>query len=79
MRYAEDLVKETGAKLMGSQYTVSTRAVTGEPAAMVAEQAKAMDLVVVASHGRKGVARFLLGSVSHSIVHQVTCPTLVVR
>jgi nucleotide-binding universal stress UspA family protein len=79
MRYAEDLVKETGAKLMGSYYTVSTRAVMGEPAAMVAQQAKAMDLVVVASHGRKGVARFLLGSVSHSIVHQVTCPTLVVR
>jgi nucleotide-binding universal stress UspA family protein len=79
MRYAEDLVKETGAKLMGSQYTVSTRALAGEPAAMVAEQAKAMDLVVVASHGRKGVARFLLGSVSHSIVHHVTCPILVVR
>jgi nucleotide-binding universal stress UspA family protein len=79
MRYAEDLVKETGAKLMGSQYTVSTRALTGDPAAMVADQAKAMDLVVVASHGRTGVARFLLGSVSHSIVHQVTCPTLVVR
>jgi nucleotide-binding universal stress UspA family protein len=79
MRYAEDLVKEMGAKLMGSQYTVSTRALAGEPAAMVAEQAKAMDLVVVASHGRKGVARFLLGSVSHSIVHHVTCPILVVR
>jgi nucleotide-binding universal stress UspA family protein len=38
-----------------------------------------MDLVVVASHGRKGLMRFLLGSVSHSIVHQVTCPILVVR
>ena len=77
--YAEDLVKETGAGLMGPHYTVSTRVVTGEPAAMVAEHAKAVDLVVVASHGRKGVERFLLGSVSHSIVHQVTCPILVVR
>jgi len=79
MRYAEDLVKETGAGLMGAQYTVSSQAVTGEPAAMVAQHASAMDLVVVASHGRKGVERFLLGSVSHSIVHQVTCPILVVR
>lgn len=79
MRHAEDLVKETGAGLMGAQYTVSTQAATGEPAAMVAEHAKAVDLVVVASHGRKGVERFLLGSVSHSIVHQVTCPILVVR
>jgi nucleotide-binding universal stress UspA family protein len=79
MRYAEDLVKETGAALMSARYTVSTRAVTGEPATMVAQQASAMDLVVVASHGRKGVERFLLGSVSHSIVHQVACPILVVR
>lgn len=79
MRYAEDLVKETGAALMNSHYTVSTRAVTGEPATTVAQHAKAVDLVVVASHGRKGVERFLLGSVSHSIVHQVACPILVVR
>jgi nucleotide-binding universal stress UspA family protein len=51
----------------------------GNPAAMVEEQAQAMDLVVVASHGRKGIDRFLLGSVSHAIVHQVTCPILVIR
>lgn len=79
MRYAEDLVKEMGAGLMGPHYTVSTRVATGEPAAIVAQQAKTMDLVIVASHGRKGVERFLLGSVSHSIVHQVACPVLVVR
>src|SRR5215469_9248624 len=54
MRYAEDLVKETGAALMGTQYTVSTCAVTGEPAIMVAQQASGMDLVVVASYSRKG-------------------------
>jgi nucleotide-binding universal stress UspA family protein len=79
MTYAEDLVKETGAGLMDHHYTVSTRVAKGEPAATVAEHAKAMDLVVVASHSRKGVERFLLGSVSHSIVHQVACPILVVR
>jgi nucleotide-binding universal stress UspA family protein len=79
MRYAEDLVKEAGAGLMGAHYSVSTRAVTGEPAAMVAQQASTMDLVVAASHGRTGVERFLLGSVSHSIVHQVACPILVIR
>ena len=64
---------------MGAHYSVSTRTVTGEPAAMVTQQASTMDLVVVASHGRTGVERFLLGSVSHSIVHQVACPILVIR
>ncbi len=77
--YAEDLVKTVGTELMGNRYSISTRVVTGEVAPTVAEQAKDMDLVVVASHGRKGVERFLLGSASHAIVHQVMCPILVVR
>ncbi|HSB44314.1 MAG TPA: universal stress protein [Nitrospira sp.] len=77
--YAEDLVKTVGAELMGSRYSISTRVATGEVAATVAEQAKGMDLVVVASHGRKGLERFLLGSASHGIVHHVTCPILVIR
>lgn len=77
--YAEDLVKTVGTELMGNRYSISTRVITGEVAPAVAEQAKDMDLVVVASHGRKGVERFLLGSASHAIVHQVMCPILVVR
>ncbi len=77
--YAEDLVKTVGAELMGSRYSISTRVVTGEVAASVAEQAREMDLVVVASHGRKGLERFLLGSTSHAIVHHVACPILVIR
>lgn len=77
--YAEDLVKTVGSELMGSRYSIGTRVVTGEVAAAVAEQAKDMDLVVVGSHGRKGLERFLLGSTSHAIVHHVQCPILVVR
>jgi nucleotide-binding universal stress UspA family protein len=78
-RYAEEFVKETAAKLLDSGYTVSTKVSVGDPAAMVEDQAQAMDLVVVASHGRKGIDRFLMGSVSHAIVHHVTCPVLVIR
>jgi nucleotide-binding universal stress UspA family protein len=37
------------------------------------------DLTVVGSHGRKGLDRFLLGSVSHGIVHRANNPVLVVR
>jgi nucleotide-binding universal stress UspA family protein len=36
------------------------------------------DLVVVGSHGRHGVARWLLGSVAEGVVRQATCPVLVV-
>ena len=77
--YAEEFVKETAAKLLDSQYTVSTKVAVGDPAAVVVEHAAGADLVVVASHGRKGLDRFLLGSVSHAIVHHVSCPVLVIR
>lgn len=36
------------------------------------------DLLVIGSHGRSGVERFLLGSTSHSIVKTARCPVLVV-
>ncbi len=77
--YAEEFVKETASKLLDSGYTVSTKVAVGNPAALIEEQARATDLVVAASHGRKGIERFLLGSVSHAIVHDASCPVLVIR
>jgi len=44
--------------------------------AAVAEQ---VDLVVVGSHGRGAVGRFLVGSVSDYVVRNAPCPVLVVR
>ncbi|OYT18068.1 MAG: hypothetical protein CCU26_18830 [Nitrospira sp. UW-LDO-01] len=78
-RYAEELVQSTAGKLANSHYKVSTKVVQGNPVAVIEQEAKDMDLVVVTSHGRKGISRFLLGSVSHAIVHHVTCPVLVLR
>ncbi len=78
-RYADELVELTADKLSTARYTVSTNVATGDPAAVIEQEAKGRDLVVVASHGRTGLSRFLLGSVSHSVVHHVTCPVLVLR
>jgi len=78
-RYADELVKSTAGKLLDRHYTVSTKIAMGNPATVIEQEAKAMDLVVVASHGRKGISRFLLGSVSHAVVHHVPCPVLVLR
>ncbi len=78
-RYAEELVQSTAGKLANSHYKVNTKVVQGNPVAVIEQEAKDMDLVVVTSHGRKGISRFLLGSVSHAIVHHVTCPVLVLR
>ena len=78
-RYADELVQSTAGKLLNPRYTVSTNVATGNPAAVIEREAKGKDLVVVSSHGRKGLSRFLLGSVSHAVAHHVTCPVLVLR
>ena len=78
-RYADELVKSAAAKLLNPRYAVSTNVATGNAAAVIEREAKGKDLVVVSSHGRKGLSRFLLGSVSHAVVHHVTCPVLVLR
>lgn len=78
-RQQEDLVKAIADKLTGPQYKVSTKVSVGNPSVLIQEQAKNVDLVVVSSHGRKGVSRFLMGSVSHAVVHDVSCPVLIVR
>jgi nucleotide-binding universal stress UspA family protein len=37
------------------------------------------DLLVVGTHGRKGVSHLLLGSVAERLVRTAHCPVLVVR
>ena len=53
----------------------------GEAGDEVVELAKkhGADLIVVASHGRTGLKRLLLGSVADRIVRLASCPVLVVK
>jgi hypothetical protein len=38
-----------------------------------------IDLIVMATHGRRGLARWLLGSVADEVVRFASCPVLLVR
>jgi nucleotide-binding universal stress UspA family protein len=61
------------------RHTVHIKA--GDPAAEVvcmAEQAGS-DLIVLATHGRKGLTRLLLGSVAEQIVRGAPCSVLITR
>ncbi len=53
----------------------------GDPgdAIVAAADAESADLIVVGSHGRSGVSRFFLGSVSDFVVRHAHCPVMVVR
>jgi nucleotide-binding universal stress UspA family protein len=36
-------------------------------------------MIVMSTHGRTGVKRFLLGSVADRVLRETTCPVLLVR
>lgn len=78
-KHGEELAAGITTALDKAPYTVTHQLVKGFPAEVISKAAEGVDLVVVGSHGRRGIGRFLLGSVSHSVAHRVPCPILVVR
>lgn len=46
---------------------------------VAAAHSEGADLIVVGSHGRSGVSRFFIGSVSDYVVRHARCPVMVVR
>lgn len=53
--------------------------IAGDPVQALADAADEARLLVVGSHGRGALARFLLGSVSHGVLAHLEAPTVVVR
>lgn len=53
----------------------------GDPGEAIIEAAQAehAELIIVGSHGRSAMGRFLIGSVSDHVVRHAPCPVLVVR
>jgi nucleotide-binding universal stress UspA family protein len=78
-RQAEEVVNDAAKALAGPHFTVSTDVIVGDPVKTICEVGKNHDLIVVSSHGRKGLSRFFMGSVSEAVVHQADCSVLVVR
>ena len=58
---------------------VDTVVAFGNPAEQVLTLAAAADLVVMGSHGRGGVRRFVLGSVADEVARHAPVPVLIVR
>jgi len=66
---------------MGPETNVKGGAVPGPPRVVILDEAESWgaDLIVVGSHGYRAWERFLLGSVSQSIVSHAECSVEVVR
>ncbi len=80
---AKEIVEEA-AELIGKKnktLSISTAVLEGTPKQTILEDAEVFnaDLIVVGSHGRGGIERFLLGSVSQSVALHAKCSVEIVR
>jgi nucleotide-binding universal stress UspA family protein len=78
---AEGLVARAAERLRTAGLRVTTAIETGNPKVVVIDDAAAWhaDLIVLGSHGRKGLDRFLMGSVSDAVARHARCSVQIVR
>ena len=77
----KQMTARTAKMLAEAGFKVSTSVATGDAKTVILDEAAAWgaDLIVVGSHGRTGLERFLLGSVSEAIVRHTVCSVEIVR
>ncbi len=63
------------------EFEITTEIVEGNPKHVILDEAErwGADLIVVGSHGRRGLQRFLLGSVSQAVALHAPCSVEIVR
>ncbi|MFP8956355.1 universal stress protein [Natrialbaceae archaeon A-CW3] len=68
-------------ELAPDDVTVETKVLEGSPSRVIVSQAQPenCDLVVMGTHGRGGIDRLLLGSVTERVVRRAGVPVLTVR
>jgi nucleotide-binding universal stress UspA family protein len=81
LKDGEELVRKAEEPLTKAGYKVETAVEEGDPKVKIVEDAVRWhaDLILVGSHGRKGVERFLMGSVSDAVARHAPCSVEVVR
>ena len=78
---AETRMAELVAGLNTPDLRVRTEVCSGKPAVQIVRIAEeeSVDLVVIASHGRSGLAHALMGSVAERVVQKAPCAVLTIK
>ncbi len=79
--YHRDIAKRAAERLRGAGFKADARVVQGDPREALVETARqeGVELIVVGSHGRTGLAKILIGSVASHVVSHAPCNVLVVK
>jgi nucleotide-binding universal stress UspA family protein len=79
--HVERQMERTAAKLRKRGLRVSTMVLCGDPAEQIIriERAQGYDLVAMCTHGRRGLERWLLGSVTEKVLRAADVPLMVLR
>jgi nucleotide-binding universal stress UspA family protein len=81
LEQAEAYIERQVAALEEQGMTVSGQVVEGEPVECILHFAEELsaDLIVMATHGRSGLGRWVFGSVAERVLHGAQSPVLLVR
>jgi len=77
----ERLKKQAAAIIKNDKIKVVFDTKLGDPAEIILKEQKAkkVDLIVIASHGKSGIVRYLMGSVATKVVKSAKCPVMLVK
>lgn len=81
VREARTRLEQIAREQLESKVRYQLHVVSGTPDADVLRLANELraDLIVMATHGRKGLRHFVLGSVAEHVVREAHCPVLTIR
>jgi nucleotide-binding universal stress UspA family protein len=80
-KQAESQLSELATTDKSSVGTIRQHVATGKPAPEIVRVAKDIyaDLIVIGTHGLKGVERMIIGSVAEQVVRKASCPVVTVK
>jgi nucleotide-binding universal stress UspA family protein len=81
LKRGQEIVQRAERLLSKAGYKTQTAIQEGDPKSQIIDQATQWkaELIVMGSHGRRGVDRFLMGSVAEGVVRHALCSVEIVR
>ena len=80
-KMAEEMMKNLADILKEKGVSIETALLKGAAASEIISKAAqaGVDVIIMGTHGRKGIEHLILGSVAEKVVRSATCPVMVVR